>query len=252
MILSGCSSMNIPPSLPIPLLKEKGEGQLEFSASTNSLYLSGTYAFSKKYAFLLDGSLSYRNFTEYYDIFTHKSHDYSMTSYLDVSDEYGAFAHRYGEIGFGMYNILQNKFKLEAFAGGGYGVATDQDKYGRQYDAYYYAGFAQINFGRTFKKFAFGWPLRFAFTSYDYSFTQTPHNIKFNMFHIQPGAFIRFAGKRLKVTARLGINVAMPFESFEELEGVKGIYYYGGVNTTLFHLSVGINYKFDLKRKHEE
>ena len=163
VMINSCSSMYIPSTTNIPLLRDKGEIQSELTASTNSLHLSGDYAFSQKYAIMVNGSLSYRNFTNYYDIFTYKrSHDdYSEVMSFDLTDN-GEFAHKYGEIGIGRFNILQKRIKLEVFGGIGYGVAEDQmigsSRVGlMNYNANYYLGFVQLNFGKTLDKFDFGW-----------------------------------------------------------------------------------------------
>jgi len=65
--------MYIPSAKNIPLFEEKNEVQVEVGASTTSVYLTGGYAFSKKYAFVVNGSLSYLNFSKRYDFFSHQT-----------------------------------------------------------------------------------------------------------------------------------------------------------------------------------
>jgi len=62
--------MYIPAMPSLPLLEDKGDAQIDFSASTTSLRLSGNYAFSNKFAVMANGNLSFKNFSNHYDIFS--------------------------------------------------------------------------------------------------------------------------------------------------------------------------------------
>jgi len=252
--------MYIPSNINIPLLESKGEKQVEFAASTNSFHLTGNYAFSKKYSVMINGGISYKNFSNYYDIFTNTdkyegSGGNTEVMSIDLADD-GEFAHKYGEIGIGRYNILHKKLKFEIFGGIGYGIAKDQaegntiDKL--NFDANYYLGFIQVNMGRTLKKLDFGWSVRLATTFRDFTYQDDqsglPQSINLNMFHLEPMAFVRIGGEHLKFVARLGLSRSWLYKPIDDLYLEKGIYN-GYVTTTGTHISVGINYKFRIKDK---
>lgn len=246
-VITSCSSMYIPSTVNIPLLESKGEKQVELTSSTNSLHLTGNYAFSQHYSVMFNGGLSYRNFSDNYDIYT--TINSSPGKYMR---ETGEFAHKYFEAGIGRFNILQNEFKLEVFGGVGYGTAID-DIWNLKYDANYYLGFTQINFGSTTNWIDLGGSVRLATTFYDYSYelkygNALPQNTKFSMFHIEPMGFIRMGGKNLKFVARCGLSKVIPFQSLGTLNVDRGIYN-GKVHSTVIHLSVGVNYKFGYNKK---
>lgn len=251
--------MYIPSTTNIPLLEKKGEKQVEITASTNSLHLTGNYAFSNNYSVMINGGISYKNFTKYYDIFTDsESHEGSAGGVMsiDLTDD-GEFAHKYGEIGIGKYNILQKKLKLEVFGGIGYGIAKDQDVGASgidelNYEADYYLGFIQVNIGRTFKKLEFGGAVRLATTFFDYTYqdyyTGLTQNVRFNMFHVEPMAFIRIGGENLKFVYRWSFSYVEPYKSLNGLDVEKGITD-GNVQTSGMLISLGINYTFGIKEK---
>lgn len=250
LLLSQCSSMYIPSSNSVPLLEEKKEIQLEFTASTTSLFLNGAYAFSNKYALMLNGNLSYGNFSDYYDVFTHKDDGPGAIYELTKS---GEFAHKYGEIGFGRYNILQHKVKLEVFGGFGVGNATDR-RGSLDYTSNYYLVFLQANIGKTLGVFDFGWAMRIATSFFDYSYqiNYSPvypddgnvltQNIDFNIIHIEPLAFLRVGNEKIKFVGRIGFSLPILTKSLGDLNLEKGIYS-GYVKTTMLSLSIGVNYK---------
>lgn len=259
IVLSSCSSMYIHSTTNIPLLEKKGEKQVELTASTNSLHLTGNYAFSNNYSVMINGGISYKNFTRHYDIFTDsESHDVSPGGVMSMDLTYdGEFAHKYGEIGIGKYNLLQKKLKLEVFGGIGYGIAKDNDMGASvtdilNYEADYYLGFFQVNIGRTFKKIEFGGAVRLATTFFDYTYqdynTAITQNIGFNMFHIEPMAFLRVGGENLKLVYRWAFSYSEPYESLNGLNVEKGITD-GNVQTSGMLISVGINYTFGIKEK---
>jgi len=72
ILLQSCSTMYIPAIRSIPLLEKQGEFQMEAGVSTNSVYANISGAITDNIAVSLNGNLSYRNFTDYYDLFTHK------------------------------------------------------------------------------------------------------------------------------------------------------------------------------------
>lgn len=164
-LLQSCSSMYIPAVRSIPLLENKGEFLGEAGASTNSVYVNGSYAFSDKVAASVNGNLSYRNFTDFYDVFTRK--DDNGGRYFSPSERRGHFAHRYGEVSVGKINMLprSGSRKLELFGGFGMGNATD---YGDRYHADYSSIFGQMNYGIKKRVVEAGASLRFASTNLNY------------------------------------------------------------------------------------
>jgi hypothetical protein len=259
VMISSCSSMYIPSSTNIPLLSDKGEIQGELTAGTTSLHLSGDYAFSKKYAIMVNGSISYGNFTNRYDFLTDKnSYDVQSLTFKSVHHYGGEFEHIYGEVGIGRYNVLNKILKLEVFGGIGYGIDKDKSPRGTLYDANYYLGFAQINIGKTFDKYDFGCALRIASSYFDYSFEidpynandndRLPKNVKFGMFHAEPMGFLRFGKERLKFVVRLGLSFVKPYKSLGKIDANRGIYD-GDLKTTHTLISIGINYKLTQKKE---
>lgn len=257
IVLSSCSTMYIQSTTNIPLLEKKGEKQVELTASTNSLHLTGNYAFSDNYSVMINGGISYKNFSTYYDIFT-DSEPYdegSAGGMFSISFDDGEFAHKYGEIGIGRYNILHKKLKLEAFGGIGYGIAMDQDVGASgvdelNYEADYYLGFLQMNIGSSFKILEFGGAVRLATSFFDYTYqdyyTGLTKNVGFNMFHIEPMGFLRIGGEHLKFVFRWAFSYSEPYKSLNGLNVEKGITD-GNVQTSGMLISVGINYTFGIK-----
>lgn len=263
LFLSACSSIYIPSMPSLPLLEEKGDAQIEFSASTNSLRLSGNYAFSDKYAVIVNSYLSYKNFTNHYDIFTKEDSDRESIFFVT---NYGEFANKYAEIGIGRYNIIQKdslarkRFKFEIITGMGYGHATDQ-KWGTplQYEAKYYLGYVQPNIGLTINTFEFGMGLRLASSFYDYRY-QTyssnsgqnkeilSQNTKFTMFLVEQMVMLRFGGENFKFVLQGGVSLPFTLQSLDGINPEWGIID-GNVNSTYVHFSIGINYKFGSRKK---
>ena len=66
-ILSGCVNIYISSPRNIPLFEEKGEVQIEVGANVTDIFVTGSYAFSDKYALIANGSLSYQNFLDLRD-----------------------------------------------------------------------------------------------------------------------------------------------------------------------------------------
>jgi len=236
-----CSSIYIPSAPNTPLLESKGEKQVELGASTNSAFVIGSYAFSDKYAFMLNANMSYGNFTNYYDLETYKFENSEKTG-LEVIPE-GEFNHQYYEAGIGRYNFIQTDFKIECFAGAGYGVATDH-YYERDYKADYLKAFIQANIGSTKGFFDYGGSIRFSNSFYAYQIKQSTENYrtKFSSVHLEPSGFVRIGTEQLKFVARVGFSLVLPLGSFPDVEkrGIKR----GAMDNTFLHLSLGAHYKF--------
>jgi len=72
LLLTSCSSMYIPAVRSIPLLEKKGEFQAEGGVSTNSVYANVSAAITNDIAVSVNGNMSWRNFSNRYDLFTDK------------------------------------------------------------------------------------------------------------------------------------------------------------------------------------
>lgn len=263
-----CSSLNIPSSTNIPILKEKGEKQIDVYASTNSFHFSGSYALSQKYALMLNSNISYKNFSKYYDTFSN-SEDPNLYSsiadniLLNIESDMGEFANKYIELAAGKYNIEHdNILTYEIFVGGGYGYAfhKDSSEIANQllnFNADYFTLFIQPNFGtRINSALEFGTALRLCYSRYDYyyEFDNTNANriewrqIYLNNIHFQPTGMLRIGRNKLKLILRLGFNFSLGFESLEDLETTRGTNKdmgdYAKFNTTFWHGSIGFHYNF--------
>ncbi|MCL2042397.1 MAG: hypothetical protein FWG84_10245 [Bacteroidales bacterium] len=260
-LLPACSSMYIPAVRSIPFLEEKGEFQGEAGVSTNSVYVNGSYAFTKDVAISVNGNLSYRNFTNRYDVFTHK--DASPPSgggYLGPGpDTRGKFAHRYGEISFGRINMLTAfLWKLEMFGGAGMGRATDIDQFNNdnRYKSDYYSFFGQGNFGIKHRVVEAGVSLRFAYSKFDYTanlyahglYEESLYHTKFDVFHAEPMVFGRFGKGNLKAVLRIGVNLAWTINPNEEDTKLRGLNSSGELKHTVIHYSVGASYRIKGKK----
>ena len=242
-LLSGCSSAYIPSPKNVPLFEKKGEIQLEAGASTNSLYLSGSYAFSEKYALTTNISMSYCDITG-----KPIKSDIERIFFTD-----GDVPHRSLEMGLGRYNLFPlSKQRFEIFAGAGYGVS---DSFFRHYKNNYLYSFAQANTGLRSKHIEVGWSLRMSYSGFRYE--EGNHKSQYddngvyqgNSLIIEHGNYqalifeslfvFRFGGQRLKGFTRGGINLAYPTTTTEKLTtfGVDRGY-------TMFHLSAGVSYRF--------
>jgi len=273
VILTGCSSMYIPSSKNVPLFEKKNEVQVEVGASPNSVYMTGGYAFTNKYAFIVNGSMSFLNFSKWYDIWW-SSEEERPSGFLNGPSDHSSFAHRYIEAGFGRYNLLSSprRFlridKFEVFGGGGYGYALQSPKVAilenNFYENKYWLGFVQANAGRRSKFYEFGFSLRLAFSRFN--FTYIPEEpwkgdpilkLNFNNFHIEPLAVFRLGKGSIHGFVRGGFNITCTLTSFPGIElehGINGdsnsqnadLYDIIGITKldyTVLHLSVGISYR---------
>ena len=249
LLLQSCaSSMYIAPTRSIPLLEKKGEIHGEAGTSTNSLYANTSYAITDDIAVSLNGSLSYGNFSDKYDLVTNNSHDLLSVTYFS-----GKFEHRYGEISVGKINMpIIPSIKSELFGGVGIGRATDGSLLNDNYKSDYYSLFGQINFGFKRQIFELGWSVRLAYSGFDYTANMystkdghVPYKNNFNVLHAEPMMFAAIGSKNLKLVYRYGINIAYTINPKKELAGYYGFDRYDGVfEHTIFHLSLGISYRF--------
>lgn len=241
-LLSGCTTLYIPSPKNIPLLEEKGEVQVEVGVSTNSIFATGSYAFSEKYAFIANSAFSFYNFSDFSDLGDLRS--YGELTILSGGAE---IAHRSVEAGFGRFNILpESKRCLEAFVGVGYSVGNFDDK---DYNNRYINGFFQINTNKKHKKLEIGWSFScnyvyFNFKHPDYYNKKNKEEIIYSKFSlIQPGAlfFMRFGSEHLKLTIRNGINLAFPLSSNCPIKTNSF-----ETEHTVFHISMGLCYSFKI------
>ena len=250
-LLQSCSSMYIPAVRSIPFLEEKGEFQGEAGVSTNSVYVNGSYAFTKDVAVSVNGNLSYRNFTDYYDIATHKNDQADPDGWFP--NLRGDFAHRYGEVSAGKINMLtSNLLRMEMFGGAGMGRATDIDRLNNDnhYKSDYYSFFGQGNFGIKHRVVEAGVSLRLAYSKFDYTATLYDHNerYKLDVFHAEPMLLGRAGKGNLKVVLRIGFNFAWTMNSIGEYTKLRGFNSSGELNHTVLHYSVGASYRIKGKK----
>jgi len=238
-LITSCSSMYIPSSKPTPLFEKEGEVQIEIGTSINSPSVIAGYAFSEKYALIASGSLSYRNFM---DVYERPYVEFDIFPFFPD----GAFAHRAIELGIGRYNMRPlSRQKLEMFAGAVYGNATE----GKDCKNNYYQCFVQTNIGKRKKHFELGGSFRVAFSIFDFQspLTDYPDGFRhdyilyktFGVAHVEPLFFMKFGGEHLKGYFRAGGNVAFPFLFSSNYEKIW--------NYTIFHLSIGLSYRFGNK-----
>ena len=263
VLLQSCSSMYIPAVRSIPLLEDKGEFQAEAGASTNSVYVNGSYAFTDKIATSINGNVSYGNFSNRYDVFTRKDEEPPSGGYLfSPIDWRGKFSHRYGEVSVGRINLLSKTLplkpmKLEAFGGIGMGRSTDVDRfeYDSKYKTDYYSLFGQGNFGFKLRYFEVGASLRLAYSHFDYSADcydyyekeYFPYQSKFDVIFVEPMFFGRGGTDKVKAVFRLGLNFAKTINPNEEYAEYRGIDSDGDVKHTFFHFSIGVSYRIGNK-----
>jgi len=277
LLMQACSTMYIPSSKSAPLLGKTGETQIEAGMSTNSVYLSGGYAFSEKYALTVHGNMSFRNFSKGYDYFNRDGEPVSapLVPYKPLIPpidwfyfiESSAFKHRYLEGSVGRYNMTpSSKWKTELFTGAGYGYAVEENFFRTAnssetgvYKNKYWLGFVQGNIGKSRKILEHGFSLRLAFSGFCFStpsviadgYTYYPYlnkDLKFNNIHVEPHAFLRFkvlkAGENsIYCFVNGGFSYSQPLKSF------SGIYLPHGIEReklryTVFNLSTGISYRF--------
>ena len=224
-LISGCSAFYIPAPKNVPLFENKGEVQIEAGASTNSIFATGSYAFSEKYAMAGNGSVAYSYIVDKPVRSTNE-----LTIFLG-----GDVAHRSMELSIGRYNLLpSSERRLEVFAGTGYGVA--HSLYSHE-NVNYLLGFVQVNTGKRRKYVETGWSLRTAFSGFqnEHGYYRgnefvIDHN-NYQAFHFEPLFVIRAGGQQLKMAFRSGLNYVFFLSPLND--GYLQI-----------HLSIGLNYRF--------
>jgi len=235
-ILSSCSSVYISSPKNVPLFEKKGEVQIEAGTSTNSIFATGSYAFSEKYALIANGNLSFHNFSPFYDLsdILRKS-DYSLFWMTNEKLAYRSF-----ESGLGRYNLLSSssKWRLETFAGAMYGESRSEYWH---FQNRHLQGFLQLNIGKRSKYDEIGWSSRIAYSHFssEQEWSTDITYAKFNVFHIENFFFSRFGGEHIKVTLRYGFNLVYPgsfYSSFKNFNIDRGY--------SIFHFSVGLTYRF--------
>lgn len=260
LLLQSCSSMYIPANRSIPLLEKKGEFQGETGISTNSLYFNSSYAFSNDIAASLNGNLSYRNFSNKYDLFTHKddSPPGSGGFFGPPPDRRGKFEHRYWEASMGKMNMLPRfPVKLEMFGGIGTGKATDIDYFDNdnRYKSNYTSLFVQGNYGMKKRNIEAGGSMRLAYSGFNYSVDRYTFDVeeyilfqdKFNVLHVEPLLFVRVGKGNLKFVYRVGLNLALTLDPLEKYAGYRGLNNSGKLDNTVFHISIGLSYRIQGK-----
>ena len=253
LLVQSCSSIYIPANRSIPLLEKKGEFQGEAGVSTNSVYVNGSYAFTDDIAVSINGNLSYGNFTNRYDLFTHK--DAKEPTGFFEPDLRGMFAHRYGEVSVGKINILPEfPMKLEIFGGAGMGRATDivsNSRYNHNgnYKTDYYSFFGQGNLGLKKQKVEVGASVRIAYSMFDYTYNLNNINneyffqTRFSNVSLEPMLFARVGGENLKAVLKIGLNLMPKMSHNEEsLWDYRGL---SGLGYTIFHFSIGLRYRLN-------
>lgn len=233
--------MYIPSNTNAPLFKEKGETHIDFTTSSTGLHLAGNYSYSDKYFVLLNTNYSYGNFLKY--------HDYWEAS-IRKEGNYNEFAHRYGEIGMGRYDILKSNFKLELMTGIGYGTAEENEvisdlNASADYLAKYYLGFVQTNIGYRNRFIIAGGGVRFAYTNFDYEY---PHDyslpliyesINFYNLNVEPFVFAKLGKGKMKFTFKFNLSNVFTYDLPDEIDTNKGISY-GVFHTTWINYSFGV------------
>ena len=235
LILSSCSSVYIPPSKNVPLFEKKGEVQIESGLSTNSIFATGSYAFSEKYALIANGNLSFRNFSPFYDLSDIlRRSDYSLIWMFNEK-----LACRSFESGLGRYNLLtsSSKWRLETFAGAMYGESRSDWHFQNKH----LQGFFQVNIGKRSQYDEIGWSSRIAYSHFSSEQEWGTDIIyaNFNAFHIENLFFLRFGGEHFKVILRYGFNLVYPssfYSSFKNFSIDRGY--------SILHFSVGLTYRF--------
>lgn len=242
LFLASCSSMYIPSMSNVPLFNEKGDAQIELSASTNSMQLSADYAFSDNYALLFNTNMSYGNFSDYNDIFTRKDAHTESHEYLTIDlTTYGRYKHKYVELAAGKYDLLSHEsWKLETFLGCGYGYANESP-----YSNSYVIPFVQADLGQHFR--IFDWGGSFRFSSSFHSFkgeddSNCSFSEHFSILHFEPMLFWRVGGEHFKFIHKFGLSYPIKSKNFSHIEKAIGDSDY--YRTTLIHLSVGVHYMF--------
>jgi len=260
LLLTSCSSMYIPAVRSIPLLEKKGEFQAEGGISTNSVYANVSAAITNDIAVSANGNLSYRNFSDRYDLFTHK--DAEEPTGLLEPDLRGKFSHRYIEAGIGKINIHPSfPMKLELFGGAGMGIATDVVSNSRydhdgNYKTNYYSIFAQGNLGLKKRIVEAGASVRLTYSIFNYTANLYNNDEDDDFFKkrlsnvgIEPMLFGRVGGNNLKAVLRIGINLMPPIsygdEKISRYHGLSGLGY------TMFHYSLGVSYRIGGNKSHK-
>ena len=268
----GCSTMYIPPSPMVPLLEKKNDGLVEAGVSSNSVFMSGAYAFSDKYALMIHGNMSFRNFSNMYDVLNRKGESMPAPNgpyepFAPPFDfvyffESSAFTHRYIEAGLGRYKLRPSSAgNLELIGGVGYGYAVENIFDGSgAYKNKYWLGFVQLNTGKKWRGLEYGFTMRAAYSGFYFS---TPSVIdsryppypylgkvlNFNNIHFEPlgffrGRLIKFNNSALFGFVKYGVSITLPVS-----DSFAGIYLPHGIERerlryTIANFSLGVNYRF--------
>jgi len=242
VFLSGCSTMYIPSAPNIPLFTEKKETNINVGLSTNSLFLSGGYAVSSKYAMIISSSLSYGNFGKYYDVGDLLYSGGEITFFYG-----GSFKHRNIELGFGEFYSYYEFGVLEFYGGLGYGNAIVSNKI---YENNYGSIFFQVNNGLKKTNFELGGSFKLVGSYLFYYYpdelidgTYQNTTMDFPVISCQLGGVIRFGNENFKFFISPGLNLSKGFFNADRDDLGEG---FSNHETfyTIWHLSLGLSVNF--------
>jgi hypothetical protein len=242
VLLSGCSSMNIPSTPNIPLHTSKGEASVSVGINTNSFVANGSYAVTEKYAVSGNFHLSYGNIFGFND----------LGDVLDPGGESlmpifhgGYYDHWRIDAAFGRYIPFSRKSVFEIYGGGAYGHAQEGKYERNQYGEIS----AQANIGLKKERFEVGGFLKLSGGYMDYQYTDNyaddgNKHIRLGLpiVSIHYGGILRVGGEKWKFWVSPSLNFSHAFTKKDKKE--LGLGFKSGHFNTIGNLTIGVNYRF--------
>jgi hypothetical protein len=244
IILSGCSSMNIPPRINSPVFVKRGEGEIEIGATTSSIYQNLSYSITNNFALITSGHFSY----DYFD-----QSEKERLRWSGITMEYfpKQYEYKYLDVGIGYYKTA-TRLSNSIYVGFGTGSAKN-NKYSNYEKTFLYDNkdshktfFLQYNFGVYNSKIRYGVSTRISYMHYPFELKTTDIHQEYNsesseVYHIltlQPNFFINYGKGKLRFTLNGGVYLT-------NHNNYSDWFVRDHPQNTLLNLAIGINYRLN-------
>ncbi|MDY0143255.1 MAG: hypothetical protein RBR97_15315 [Bacteroidales bacterium] len=243
LILSGCSSMNIPAKLNTPSFEKKGQMEVELGSSTNSFYQNVGYSITDNLSIISSGFISY----DFLDKNEYAKYRWSGEYFEFLPSPYES---KYIDLAIGMYKNRNETIK-SIYVGTGLGNSNYRYKYSSDGSQEYLRKntyntiFAQFNYGKKKNNIDYGLTSRLSYSYYPFNSKilnsnslndDIKSNVVYHIFGVQPCLYLNITKNRFVYTFNAGTYLTN-YNKYSDW------FVRDYPQNTLIHLSIGLKYK---------